>query len=160
MLEPDSIEEAEIFTEQKRLVYFKKEEKKSVGKSFKQNLLKKNTKESLYKNFLTIIIVLIILEPVLIWTSISIADTMLKYNPHYLATPPTFFIFLFFSFYIISDDLVLYEVLPSLREEKRIALFPKAVYFTILFGISFLVVMFSIIKYGNLQLFENIVKCR
>ena len=148
MLEVESIEEVEIFTEQKRLVYFKKGEIKSVHKSFKQNLVKINNKKDFYKNFLVLIVILLIIEPLFIWSSISIADTWLKYNPYYLATPPTLFIFLIFAIYIISDDLILFEILPSLREENRIAFFPKVVYFTILFGLPFFVVFFSIVYYG------------
>ncbi len=144
----ESEQQMDIFSKQRKTVYPKRhpvDVKNQIIKYFKTKF---HTKKKIIKKILAIVVILIIIEPVDLFASISIADTMLKTNPNYLSSSPTFFISSFFVIYILSDYFFLHEVVPTLREKTRIAFFPKIIYFTLLFVISCSVVLFSIIHYG------------
>lgn len=144
----ESEEQMDIFSEQRRIIYPKRHPldlKNRIITYFKSKFY---MKKKMVKYSLAIVIVLLIIEPVVLFVSISIADTMLKTNTNYLSTPPTFFIASFFVIYILTDYFFLNEVVPTLREKNRIALIPKLVYFALLFGISCFAILYSIINYG------------
>ena len=144
----ESEEQIDIFSEEKRLVFGKKHPFDLRKQSSEYIKTKFHTKKRFIRNFFRIIIALLILEPVLLFASISIADTMLKTNPQYLSTQPTFFIASFFGLYIISDYFFLIDIIPTLRIENKIDLLPKLIFFIIVIGISCLAVYFSVINYG------------
>lgn len=144
-----SIEEIEIFSEKRRRTYFTPEDDKYIKDKFALNLFKYNQKS--VKKYKDIIILLLIVEPVLIIVAIVVADQNLRYPTHSITTSPTAFIVIYFVLYIISDYVVLFEILPSLRDQYKIVFIPKLIYFTILLGIAILIISFSILNFGIYQ---------
>ena len=143
-----SLEQIELFSDEKRTIDISKKENSNLIYSLRKNLPIKNLKTSFIEKFPSLVI-LLISGLLVIYSSLLSTQGMIKYDLKYYSRSPTPFVIIFFLFFCSTNYFILNRVCSqeNIYILKNIS-FPKYIYLAGLLIISLFVIYLSIISFG------------